>query len=97
MLERLDGVCQIQDDIVVHGKGKAHDVRQAKVLERLQEYGFTLREEKCHFGKSSIVWFGHVFSVAGMSPDPDKVRHIKDWPVPETKSEVKSFLQTVQF
>ena len=97
VLEGLDGVCQIQDDIVVHGRGKGHDERLVKVLERLQEYGFTLRKEKCHWGKSSIVWFGHVFSAAGMSPDPDKVQHIKDWPVPENKSEVKSFLQTVQF
>ena len=55
MLEGLDGVCQIQDDIVVHGKGKAHNERLARVLKRLQEYGFTLREEKCHFGKSSII------------------------------------------
>ena len=32
-----------------------------------------------------------------MSPDPEKVRVIKNWPDPEDKSAVKSFLQTVQF
>ena len=32
-----------------------------------------------------------------MSPDPDKVKIIKDWPRPEDKSAIKSFLQTVQF
>ena len=32
-----------------------------------------------------------------MSPDPQKVAHIKLWPVPANKQEVKSFLQTVQF
>ena len=43
------------------------------------------------------MWFGHIYSKQGMSPDPEKVEHIKAWPAPETKEEVKSFLQTVQF
>ena len=32
-----------------------------------------------------------------MSPDPEKVENIRAWPGPKDKSEVKSFLQTVQF
>ena len=32
-----------------------------------------------------------------MSPDPDKCKVIKNWPAPKNNSEVKSFLQTVQF
>ena len=32
-----------------------------------------------------------------MSPDPEKVKLIHNWPEPKEKSEVKSFLQTVQF
>ena len=43
------------------------------------------------------MWFGHIFSKQGMLPDPAKVAHIKAWPAPKTKEEVKSFLQTVQF
>ena len=97
VVKDLDGVEQIQDDIVVHGKGEAHDRNLNKCLQRLEEKGFTLRKEKCQFGKSSVLWFGHIFSADGMSPDPDKVEHIKKWPVPESKAEVKSFLQTVQF
>ena len=38
-----------------------------------------------------------MFSKEGMSPDPEKVEHIKSWLEPKDKSEVKSFLQTVQF
>ena len=43
------------------------------------------------------MWFGHIYSKQGMSPDPAKVDHIKAWPAPKNKDEVKSFLQTVQF
>ena len=33
----------------------------------------------------------------GVSPDPEKCAIIKEWPAPKSNSEVKSFLQTVQF
>ena len=43
------------------------------------------------------MWFGHIFMKQGMSPDPTKVSHIKAWPAPKSKEEMKSILQTVQF
>ena len=97
ILRGLEGCLQIKDDVVIHGKGTQHDERLQKVLERFREYGLTLNKKKCQFGRESVVWFGHVFSKDGMSPDPEKVAHIKKWPEPEDKAAVKSFLQTVQF
>jgi hypothetical protein len=97
LLDGLEGVQQIQDDVVVHGAGQQHDQRLKAVLERLQSTGLTLRKEKCHFGVPEILWFGNVFSRQGMSPDPEKVKMIKEWSSPQDKSEVKSFLQTTQF
>ena len=43
------------------------------------------------------MWYGHIYSKQGISPDPAKVDHIKVWPAPKSKDEVKSVLQTVQF
>ena len=97
MLEGIDGVQQIKDDLVVHGHGKEHDDRLEKVLQRLQEYGMTLRRGKCQFGVTEVKWFGQVYSKQGMSPDPEKVKLIKEWQAPASKTEVKSFLQTCQF
>ena len=97
VIEGLDGVEQIKDDLVIHGRGKEHDVRLKAVLERFREYNLTLRREKCKFGQQEVVWFGNVFSKQGMSPDPRKVEIIKNWVRPEDKAAVKSFLQTVQF
>ena len=97
ILAGLKGVQQIQDDVVVHGKGAEHDERLEAVLKLFQEYNITLRREKCKFGKSSVLWFGHIYSKEGMSPDPEKVKKIKEWPEPQSKSKIKSFLQTVQF
>ena len=44
-----------------------------------------------------MMWFGHIYSKHGMSPDPTKVEHVKSWPAPKSKANVKSFLQTMQF
>ena len=93
----LEGVQQIKDDIVGHGKGEEHDRRLEALLARLKEYGITLRKEKCQLGVQEVKWFGNIYSHQGMSPDPEKVKCIRDWPEPKDKSEVKSFLQTVQF
>ena len=97
ILSRLKGVIVIKDDILVHGKGKEHDENLDPCLQRLQERGIRLRREKCKLGQQSVMWFGHIYSKQGMSPDPAKVDHIKAWPAPKMKEEVKSFLQTVQF
>ena len=93
----LEGLQQIKDDLVVHGIGQEHDDRLDAVLQRLQEFGLTLRLKKCQFGLPEVKWFGNIFSNQGMSPDPDKVKDIKAWPAPAYKSEVKSFMQTCQF
>ena len=44
-----------------------------------------------------VIWFGMMFGKQGMSPDPEKVKTIQDWPVPKGKAAVKFFLQTCQF
>ena len=80
ILHGLKGVIQIKDDIMVHGKGQEHDDNLRALLKRLHEYGIRLRKLKCNFGQQSIMWFGHIFSKQGMSPDPEKVKHIKAWP-----------------
>ena len=67
------------------------------MLKRFQEYNITLRRLKCRFGQPEVLWFGHIYSKQGMSPDPSKTKMIQNWPAPTSKSETKSFLQTVQF
>ena len=97
IVKGLQGVAQIKDDVVIHGTGAEHDTRLRLFLARIQEHGLTLRKEKCKFGVTEVLWFGHVYDKDGMSVDPAKVQIIKDWSRPKDKAGVKSFLQTVQF
>ena len=88
---------QIQDDILIHGKGAQHDERLIQVLKRLRERGITLREEKCCWGQPSVKWFGMQFSCQGMSIDPEKTEAIRNLPPPTDPKGLKSFLHMVQF
>ena len=97
IISRCTNAIHIKDDIMVYGKGKDHDLHLRNVLKTLRKYGITARPSKCDLGKSEVKWFGNVYSEQGMSPDPEKCKVIRDWPAPKSKSEVKSFLQTVQF
>jgi len=39
-----------------------------------------------------VVFLGHIVSEEGISVDPSKVQAVKDWPVPKSKTEIRSFL-----
>ena len=97
IVEGLEGVVQIQDDVVVFGKGKTHDQRLEKLLARLAEWGITLRREKCRWGQPEVLWFGKVYSRHGVSIDPAKTEVIRNLPTPQNAKETRSFLQMAQF
>ena len=40
---------------------------------------------------------GHVVTRDGIATDPEKVRVIKEWPVPEDESQLKAFLGTASY
>ena len=44
-----------------------------------------------------MVFLGHVLSKDGISPNPEKVSKVRDWPVPKTAKEVHSFLGLVSY
>ena len=94
-LAGLKGCTSIHDNILVWGTYD-QDYLEA-CLRRLDEEGLSLRREKCNFGKSSVSWFGYIFSKSGMSADPMKNAAIKSAGRPQNSSEMKSFLQACQF
>ena len=56
----------------------------------------TLNREKCIISKDSIPWWGMVISKNGISPDPEKVRDVRNLTPPTSKDEVKSFFCFIQ-
>jgi len=92
-LQGCEGVANISDDIIIHGKNtEEHDRRLQRVLERLKEKNLTLNAEKCRFHMTQMVFMGLVLSDNGIGPAEDKVKAIIDAREPQSVSEVRSFL-----
>ncbi|CAB3987669.1 Transposon Tf2-9 poly, partial [Paramuricea clavata] len=93
-----EGVHNISDDIIVHGKDQAeHDERLEKLLMTLVEKNLTLNPEKCQFRMTELTFMGYLLSERGIGPTNTKVEAVKNARRPETASEVRSFLGLVNF
>ena len=51
-----------------------------------------LKPSKCKFFKSKITYLGRIVSVVGIETDPRKIKAVKDWTVPKTVTDIRSFL-----
>ena len=58
----------------------------------MQAAGLKLKPSKCEFFKDRITYLGHIVSKKGIETDPKKIQVIKDWPIPKTVTDVRSFL-----
>ena len=78
------------DDIIVAGTTVIQCLeRLDHLFERLHAAGLKL---KCTFFHKSVKFLGHVVTADGVHTDPEKIQHVKEWPVPKTVKEVRSFL-----
>ena len=97
-IQNIPGAINISDDIIVYGKSpEEHNTALHAVLKRFDNSGLTLHPDKCEFNKSSLAFFGFVFSADGISPDPEKVKAIHEACPPSSTSEVRSFLGMVTY
>ncbi|XP_055589596.1 uncharacterized protein K02A2.6-like [Uranotaenia lowii] len=98
LLAGLSRTCGYLDDLIVGGETEEEHWNNLQALfERLEEFGFTVRLEKCSFGRQQIKYLGHLLDHHGIRPDPGKVAAIKLMPPPNNVSEVRSFLGAIHF
>ena len=81
------------DDFAIFTKDfDSHMEVLKEVFDRLRRAGLKLQPKKCHFVRDEIVFLGHHISKKGVKPDPQNIAKVKDWPVPRTVKQVRSFL-----
>ena len=94
----LPGIVCIADDIVIHGKTLAeHDKNLELFLKRCREQNVMLNKDKFVFRTDSITFMGHVVTKDGLKSDPEKMRAISDFPVPQKVDDVRRFLGMVNY
>ena len=62
------------------------------VFEKLREAGLTVKERKCTFGSGGCEYLGRVVGNGTVRPMNCKVASVRDFKVPLTKKDVRSFL-----
>ena len=81
------------DDIVVFSRTfDEHLSHLRKCLDLARTAGLKFKISKCFFAKNKLRYLGHVISDEGVQPDPENTDKVKNFPVPTTKSQVKSFV-----
>ena len=103
-IEGLQGVEVIADDFLVYGFGdtvdeavKNHDQNLTAFLQRCRELNLTLNFQKIKLRLSCVPFMGHLLSADGVVTDPNKVRAIRDMPVPTDVKSLKRFLGMVTY
>ena len=98
VIDGILGVKNISDDIIVCRTSTAeHDRRLDLLLCRLVEKGLTVNSNKCEFNKTSVEYYGHVFSRNGILPSPAKVEAVRQAGTPSNPDEVRSLLGLAQY
>ena len=86
-------VAEYIDDIIIFSETwKDHVKHVREVLQRLRDNNLTAKPKKCKFGMRECTYLGHVVGNGQVKPDPEKLRAVEKYPVPETKKQVRGFL-----
>ena len=89
VLQGIDGVRNIEDDIIVFGSTyEYHNRAQEKCLQRLETHGLTLNADKCKFLKRNLEFFVLLFSQDGVRPDPKRISAFTNTATPTTVNEI---------
>src|SRR6201999_571846 len=98
MTTGLKGTTAYLDDLIVSGKDeKEHEENLLKLFERINEYGFRVRLDKCSFGLREIKYLGFSVDENGRKPLAEKVKAIQDMETPKNVSQLRSFLGMVAY
>ena len=87
----------IDDIIIVIKSVEEHLVHLEEVFRRLRHANVKLNPKKCSFVKQRVEYLGHVVTPEGISPNPDKVRVVQEFPTPTNEKEMRSFVRLAKY
>jgi hypothetical protein len=81
------------DDILIYKKSwEAHVQHVNRVLKQLKEKQCYAKPSKCAFGVQEVEYLGHIVSHEGVKVDPNKIKDIRECPIPKTLKKLRGFL-----
>jgi transposase InsO family protein len=85
------------DDTIVHAPSVSeHLIRLELSLTCVRQAKFKLKPSKCHFLQTELKILGHIVTRFGLTPDPEKVKAISDFPSPNDAKTTAAKIKAVQ-
>ena len=98
VLRGLDFCYVYIDDVLIASRTtEEHKVHIRLVLQRFVQYGILINPVKCALGVTELRFLGHHVNKDGVSPFPDQVQVIQNFPQPTTLRKLREFLGLVNF
>ncbi|KAJ1589624.1 hypothetical protein NDA15_007196 [Ustilago hordei] len=72
-------------------------VHVTEVLTRLRSNRLFAKLSKCEFHTKTVEFLGYIIKPTGIEMDPEKVRTVKEWPMPESIHDIQRFLGFANF
>jgi hypothetical protein len=67
------------------------------VLQPLEEQQLYANPSKCAFEVQEVECLGHIVSHEGVKLDPNKIKAMREWPIPKTLKKLKGFLELTYY
>lgn len=81
------------DDILIYSKTEIEHRKHVKeVLDILRRNELYAKLPKCQLFQSEVTFLGHVLSKDGLSVESDKIKAMNEWPRPQNRKHILSFL-----
>lgn len=85
--------CVYLDDVIVYSTSLQEHINRLKLIfERFRQSNFKVQLDKSEFLHKEVAYLGHKITKEGVKPDPAKIDAVKNFPIPTTQKEIKSFL-----
>ena len=86
------------DNMLIYSKNEQeHKEHLNIILQVLREQELYTKFSKCDFFKYKIQYLGHVVSKDGISVDPNKIKAITEWSVPNNVTDISSFMGIIKY
>ena len=86
-------VLVFMDDILIYSMNLVdHISHLQQVFEILRKHQLFLKRSKCTFAQPKLEYLGYIISTKGVSTDPEKIKVMRNWPVPTNATELGGFL-----
>lgn len=88
----MESSIYIDDVLIFSNTPEEHMQHILIIFQALHEANMKISNEKSHFYKSEIEFLGHIIKFNKITVDPEKVATIRDYAIPQTLKQLRSFL-----